>query len=202
MMELIKMIPFLEEEELKELAQKISESPDGVFEGVCAADILPFLDDEDVGAMMIAASEKGERIAEFLPFVDEDSFTPLINAFAEGKPIKELEEALPFMEEEQVDALADVVIKNGGSYNGITLEQLMPFISDERQDKAFLEYARANDPQASAYAPYASDDALHELAEEYLNGKIPDLDVSPYYQYFDEDDLRLIFKAYMAQKKK
>ena len=52
------MIPFLDEEELKQLAQKVAESPDGNYQGVTYSNLLPFLDEDDVDMVFPTAIGK------------------------------------------------------------------------------------------------------------------------------------------------
>ncbi len=53
-MNLKHMLPFLDDEELSDLAKKIAESADGVYQqGVTLKHLRPFVDDEDVDQMMV-----------------------------------------------------------------------------------------------------------------------------------------------------
>jgi hypothetical protein len=71
-MDIKKLLPFLEEEDLEQLAEKILSSPDKNYEGVTLEMLLPFLDDDYVSKACKKAFEKGDSISNYLPFMDDD----------------------------------------------------------------------------------------------------------------------------------
>lgn len=68
-----KILPYFEDEELMEIYEKIAESPDGEFEGVTVHDILTLIDDVD--ELFFRAVEMGKDISEYLPYVSDEGFT-------------------------------------------------------------------------------------------------------------------------------
>jgi len=227
-MNIKKMLPFLEEDELNELAKKVTSSPDGVYEGVKFEDLLPFMDEDDLGARMIDEAKAGRDISPFAPFVDEDAFWSLLKLLEQGVEIKGLSNALPFLDEDEADRLLKLclnhggsisgveakdllpfasdelmdsfflkTVENNGSFGGLNTEALLPFASDDVIDQAFLLMAKKGSPLAEQYAPFASDDAFHQLAKDYLSGGCPNLDIETFYPFMDEDDIKDIFTHYL-----
>lgn len=199
-MDFKKMLPFLEEDELKELVAKLEASPDGTYQGITMKQVLPFLEDEDVDQMIASAYDKGLAVSSFLPFASDKGLTRLVERIIAkpGEPKVSLRSFLPFLEDEAIVKLADQVIACGGSYGDLTYALLLPYMEDETIDKSFLSMATSGDPMAKKLAPYASEDAFHDLVKLYIDGLLPDLDIDSFYPYMDDDDIRTLF--HKAQK--
>ncbi|MBU1145586.1 MAG: hypothetical protein KJ971_07005 [Firmicutes bacterium] len=117
-MKLLRMLPFLEEEELEELVQKIinKEFDNEKINPVC---IIPFLNEEQV-ARLFNSSLKGEisiNPEKFLPFVSE----------------KDLEEVLRKIEANEIDT--------------ISADSLLPFLNSDQIKKLFQDILNDLKPQ-------------------------------------------------------
>jgi len=227
-MNIRKLIPLLDEDDLNELAKKVAQAPDGVYEGISMKDLLPFMDEDELGKRMLDEAKAGRDISQYGPFVDEDAFDSVLDLLESGQIVKGLARSVQFMEDEQVGRLMRLTLKNGGSLDGIdarsilpfmdeddvdrmfedletnggeglglSLSDLLPFVSDEKIDEAFLFYARKGDPRAKKLAKYADDDAFHKLAQEFIGGKLANLNIEDYYPFMDEDDIKAIFRDYL-----
>jgi len=227
-MNIKKMLPFLEEDELNELAKKVTSSPDGVYEGVKVEDLLPFMDEDDLGARMLEEAKAGRDISAFATFVDEDAFWPLVKLIEQGQEVKGLATVLPFLDEDEADHLLKICLNHGGScsgvqakdllpfssddlmdsfflktveaggsFGGLDTEALLPFASDDVVDQAFLLLAKKGAAVAEHFAPFASDDAFHQLAKDYLSGDCPNLDIETFYPFMDEDDIKDVFNHFL-----
>jgi hypothetical protein len=195
-MNIKKMIPFLEDEELAALAEKIAESPDGTYQGVTFKDLLPFLDEEDVDKVMVALYAKGKDITCCYPFASDEGLSELVDEIVKGeKSDLNLRALIPFLEDEDISKLSQKVIENGGSFGGLSYQNLIPLMDDDDVDKAFLDMLVRHDPKAKDYAPFVSDEGYHQLVKLFKEGKITDEEIDTYYSYMDEDDVREIFKA-------
>jgi hypothetical protein len=194
-MDLKKMIPFLDEDDLKELLDKVMASPDGTYQGVSMASLLPFLEDEDIDKMMMVAYQKGQKITPFLPFVSGEGLSRLVRVIVDsGDTTKvSLHSLLPFLEDDSLKVLGDKVIASGGSFGDLTYASLLPFLEDEDIDKRFLTLIAAGDPSAKNLAPFVSDEGFHELVTRYCAGEFPSFDVDAYYLYMDDEDIRILF---------
>ena len=98
-----KMLPYFEDEELMEIYEKIAESPDGEFEGVTVHDILTLIDDVD--ELFFRAVEMGKDISEYLPYVSDEGFHKLIEGRVNDKYDINLDDVYPFLPEEELKLL-------------------------------------------------------------------------------------------------
>jgi hypothetical protein len=198
-MDLKKMLPFLEEDELKELADKLCDSPDGTYQGVSMKQLLPFLEEDEVDALMLSAYQKGLPVTSFYPFASDEGLAKLAKTIvASAEPKASLRSLLPFLDDGTIASLAAKVISSDGNYGDLSYREILPFMEDEDIDKAFLQLAISNDPQAKSFAPFVSDKAFHELVERYWDGSLQDFDFDAYYPFMDDDDIRALFRK--AQK--
>jgi hypothetical protein len=199
-MKLKTMLPFLEEDELKELAQKVAASPDGNYEGITMGNLLPFLEEEDVDAMMLAAYQKKTSPAICYPFASEEGLSKLLKMVLDADDEEfDLLPLFPFLEDEDLEALASKIIAKGHPFGRVSFESLLPFLDDDKIDQAFLSRLKAHDPEANKMAPFVSDHCFHELVKEYAAGTLQDVDWDTYYPYLDSKDLHLLFEAEMAR---
>jgi hypothetical protein len=195
-MDIKKMLPFLEDEELKELALKIVASPEDSYQGVSLSQVLPFLDEDDVDDIMLEeAKKKGTCPSCFFPFASDEGLDALVDYFIHAdKEPESLQSLLPFAEDEAISKIAAKVSANGGHWAGITTNKLYPFMDDDDLDDAFIKAVERGDPSAKDMAVFASEDAYHHLTEEYLSGKLKDFDIDSYYTFMDDDDIRAVFR--------
>lgn len=204
------MIPFLEEEELADLARSILAGQttdirletllpfmdeDDVDEiavealnsGIAAGKLLPFVSEESAAAMARAAAEKGDSIVPFLPFMDEDDIDELVVE----EELDGYEAALPFMSEEGVGQLCEKLLERG-----YDCAALLPFMDDDDIDERFVQMAELGLQNRSWY-PFVSEDGWHEVLEKYLDGEI-EFDFDDAYRFMDSDDVRELFRHEMA----
>jgi hypothetical protein len=195
------MIPFLDEDELHQLAQKVAESPDGNYQGVTYGNLLPFLDEEDVDLLMISAYSKGQDVRRFYPFASDDGLSKLVDEILKNPnsslPLKGL---LPFLEDGDSRKIFDAVLSHGGSFGGLNASDLLPFMDDDQVDQLFLDQAKHHDPKAKNTAAFASEDAFHELVKEYAAHPEESFDFDAFYPFMDEDDVRAVFQASLGKK--
>jgi hypothetical protein len=194
-MNLKKMLPFLEDDELKELAERLIESPDGTYEGVSMKEVLPFMEDEEVDKMLVSAYQKGQLVSSFLPFASDGGLSKLVAAILADpeEPKISLRSLLPFLEEEDLQKLGDKILASDGHYGDLSYATLLPYMDDEDIDEVFLQMATSGDPAAKSLAPFASEEAFHELVARYLAGSLADFDFDAYYPFMDDDDIRSLF---------
>lgn len=190
------MIPFLDEEELKQLAQKVAESPDGNYQGVTYSNLLPFLDEDDVDMLMLSFYRKGQDLCHFYPFASDEGFSRLVDEIVKnGNPSIDLRGLFPFLEDEDLTKLLNFILAQGGSFGGVDGNDLLPFLDDDDIDKLFIAQVKNHDPRAKKTVAFASEDALHELVKEYVSHPEADLELDEFYPFMDEDDVRTLFKA-------
>jgi hypothetical protein len=194
-------LPFLEDDELESLAKKVAESPTGVYQGVSFTDLLPFVDEEDVDRLMIEGYKKGTDIHRCYPFASDEGLSSLVQeALKEGAPEIDLRKMLAFLEDEDLNRIGQKILAKGGRFDGLSFEDLLPFLDEDVVDEAFLQKVKAHDPSAKNYAPFVSDDAYHKLARAFADGELKDIDLDSFYPFMDEEDVRLIFKTILAEE--
>ncbi|MCH3909613.1 MAG: hypothetical protein LKF75_04290 [Bacilli bacterium] len=196
-MDVKSMIPFLDDDELFSLANKIIDSEDGTYGDVDLKQIIPFIDDDDLPKLLAKAYNKGMDVTLFYPFMDEDDLTGFMKIVLDsGRKDFNFRPLLPFLDEDGLDYIGEY-LKNGGDLQGMSLKDIFPFLEDDAVDALFLEAAERNDPELSKLAVFVSDDGWHQLAKGFVEGKYQNLDLNSLYVFMDDDDIKLIFKKMM-----
>lgn len=193
------MIPFLEDDELEALCQKIEASPDGEYEGVTVKSLLPFLDEDVVDKMLISEFKAGRSVKSFYPFASDDGLTAFVDFLAAGDyPHFDYVGLCPFLEDEALDKVGEILTRyaNADTFEGYL--KIVPYLDDDKVDALFLKGLQAGAANLQKIAPFVSDDGWHEVTKVYLSGGIQGRDLDEFYHYMDEDDIRKIFKKAMA----
>lgn len=105
--DLIRMLPFLETEELDELVAQIL-SKEVPSDKISISSLLPFLNDNQINQLFDAAlqGEITERPAIFLPFVSDGKLDEVAMKIESGEiTTMKIETLLPFLEEESIKAM-------------------------------------------------------------------------------------------------
>ena len=97
------MLPFLDEDDLEELANKILDSEENEFKGVTICEVLPFLDDDVVDKMFFKAILNNKDYIKFLPFESEEALHTLVVKYFNGE-IKniDIDKIYPFLNEDDI----------------------------------------------------------------------------------------------------
>ncbi|MBI9008623.1 MAG: hypothetical protein JEZ05_01205 [Tenericutes bacterium] len=106
-MKLSRMLPFLENEEIKELVDSIinNEISD---EKISIMQIVPFLEKEDVTRLFEASLEGKIEVCSsgFLPFLSSEELSNLVERIQSGSIEKlQIETIMPFLDQKQVKLL-------------------------------------------------------------------------------------------------
>ncbi|MDA3931531.1 MAG: hypothetical protein PF513_02205 [Tenericutes bacterium] len=113
-MKLSRMLPFLENEEIKELVDSILNN-ELSNEKISVMQIVPFLEKEDV-TRLFEASLTGELevcSAGFLPFLSSEELTNLVERIKSGDLEKlKIETVMPFLNGKQVKELFKEVLES------------------------------------------------------------------------------------------
>ena len=193
-MRIDRMLPFLEEEELKLLAEKILSAENGCFNGVTIEMLLPFLDEEDVDDLFDKAETDGRMLNVFLPFVSEKKLNESVDRFVEAGRKKEILSLLPFLDEEGIRALVRAA-KNVEI--DLSFVELLPFMVEEDVDGLLLSAIEKKENYIELI-PFASDRVLHRIVDEYISGEL-DVDMDQFYPFLDDEDIRKVFKHVMEK---
>lgn len=102
-MNIKKMLPFLDDEDLEELANRILDSDENEFKGVTISEVLPFLDDDVVDKMFFKAILNNKDYKKFLPFVSEEALHTLVVKYFNGEIENiDVDEIYPFLDEDDI----------------------------------------------------------------------------------------------------
>lgn len=111
---LVKILPFMDEEDVHEVVDKIlNDDPD--FKGVNVAAIMPFLEEEDCDKIFIKKLQEDDDIAlELVNFVSEECLTLLVDAYIAGKyPNLNVDKLYPFLDGDDVKKLFYFELRKG-----------------------------------------------------------------------------------------
>ena len=104
---LIQMLPFMDEETIHELVQKILD--EGELEGLDIAAILPFVEEEDAGLLFkkaLSGQYPNLNPMMIAPFVGDSDLSFVVDAYIEGSlNEKTLDGLYPFLEEDDLKRL-------------------------------------------------------------------------------------------------
>lgn len=189
-----KMLPFMEDEEIAELFKKIIDSENGEFKGIKLNRIAPFASEEVVSEAFIEAIKKGKDYIGLAPFVDDDVWEEVIKLLKEGYKIN-LPPLYPFMEDDSLQEIYEMV--KSGELKDVNISSLYPFIDDDYLDEMFLKQVKEGKDYVGM-APFVSEECLHKIAEDYVNGDTI-IDINCLYPFMDSDDIKMIFKHAMEK---
>lgn len=165
------LLPFLESEDLRDLAYDVLNGKIDIRLEI----LLPFMDEEDVDKILNETNDHPEWLQHF-------------NVTA----------ILPFASEEALDNLLTKNSKALLANESLKLSALLPFLSGETIDKLFMEQVADGKIDADI-VPFVSDECLHKLVLEYVENPNLKLNISAIYPYLDNDDVSLLFKAYIKR---
>lgn len=109
-MKITSLLPFMDNEELKQLAHDIIE---GKTDTVKLTLLFPFLKQDDLNEIVETLIEKGQskQIYSALPFVSKETLTKIHDAYKQGKLENFKEEALlPFLDKDTIKSLFDDLV--------------------------------------------------------------------------------------------
>jgi hypothetical protein len=120
----------LTKEERQEIIEKIAASPDGVYQGVSVLDLLPFVEKKDIDVLMLASYQNGTSPMRCYPFATVAGRSLLLKRVLEANDEAfELKPLLPFLTQEDLQAISDKIHANQGHFSLLTPESLVPFLS-------------------------------------------------------------------------
>lgn len=99
---LLKILPFLEEEELKQMVNSILEDNE-YFKDIKLAVIFPFLEEEDCDKLFRNELKKGSKqIQSLIPFVSETLLSEVVDDYLNGKVQIDMDIFYPFLKMEDI----------------------------------------------------------------------------------------------------
>lgn len=111
---------------------------------------------------------------------------------------------LPFLDDEAIHDIVEGILADSDEYKDLNLIAVMPFLSKEDCDKLFMKFIIDNQENYRKYiygaVPFVSSDCLTKFTDEYINGKYQDINVNALYPFMKSEDVKRIFKYFMAKK--
>lgn len=104
-MNLITMLPFLEDEQLEKLLEKIMQSSDGEWKGITLPVLLPLLSDSVIERLMMEAAGRGEKVTVYAPFASSETLHKLTVEYVEGRIRVDMDSLYPFLVDEDIKLL-------------------------------------------------------------------------------------------------
>ena len=130
-----KMIPFLDDEELELLVDKILESEEGIYKNVTIKDLLPFLDEDLIEKAFKSDINKNKDVSFYFPFLDDEFYDDIVSRMLENKKIDDkFYSYLPYLSEEILSKIVDSYLKDEID---LDINRVYPFLSDEDIRKIF-----------------------------------------------------------------
>ncbi len=116
MTRLMKIIPFLDDEDIHDLLDKVI-SEDGDTSDIDLMMIMPFLNQEDTDRLFEKALKSNHskiNLVAVAPFVSETSLSLVVDLYIEGKiQSDDMDELYPFLSSKDIKRLFEHVLKNG-----------------------------------------------------------------------------------------
>lgn len=130
-----RMIPFLDDEELELLVDKILESEEGIYKNVTIKDLLPFLDEDLIEKAFRTDLNKNKDVSFYFPFLDDEFYDDIVSKMLENKKIDDkFYSYLPYLSEEILSKIVDSYLKDEID---LDINRVYPFVSDEDIRKIF-----------------------------------------------------------------
>ncbi|MBP3568389.1 MAG: helix-turn-helix transcriptional regulator [Lachnospiraceae bacterium] len=153
---LLSLIPFMDEDTLRDIAMELADRGDDVSEflphmdeadvaslatklmnrGDDVSECLPFMDEADIEQLADELIKKGDSVSECFPFLDEEAVTKISYKLLERND--SISECLPFMEEDAVAELAYKAVDRGYS-----IDEFLPFMEEEEIARLALKILRS-----------------------------------------------------------
>ena len=173
--ELADVAPLLPPAEAKRNFERTKEETESSGRRLRLSDLVelaPFLDEDDLGELVMEAVEGGcelSELASVAPFMDEDDMGRAANRAIElGADPTDLASLAPFMDEDDVGEAARAMLDAGGVPGDIAA--IAPFMdSDDLGDIAREYVGRGGSPsELAAIAPFMDGDDLGDIARDYV----------------------------------
>jgi len=134
-MKLMALLPFMDEEEIKELATKII---NGEVKGISLVVLFPFLSREDFDEIVQQLIEQKDfkQLYGALPFLSKTTLNNLYTLVKDGKLEGFKEEALlPFLGKDQLKGLFDELVKDAMNQTTETVDETVAdLFEDDEED--------------------------------------------------------------------
>ena len=197
-MNLKKMLAFMDEDDVREIAREILKgNPD--YEGISLKSLLPFMDEDDVDDIALDIYRKEGHLSSMLPFVSEETAALLAREVIETEEDPDISSILPFMDEDDVGDVARLLIEKGSEFSGKLLADMLPFMDEDDVDDIAVDFYRQTH-DSEAIMPFLSEEGAGKLARTVVELE-ENPDVASMMPFMDDDDIDDVF-CYLARMEK
>lgn len=107
---------------------------------------------------------------------------------------KTLVSLLPYLDDEELEEIADMIINNHEELKGLKLATIFPFLSQKKCDEIFLaKMTTLSQNEVSSIVPFVSPKTLSNLVDEYIAGRLTKVNMNIVYPFLDKEDIKRIF---------
>ncbi len=128
------LIPFLDEEDLEKVADKIMEKEDRVFKGVTLPQLVPFLDEDTLEKIFHHELKAGKEVSYLLPFLDSDCIDLYIINEAKKGNFDKCYGLIPLADEDVIETLVGLYLKDEIE---LDIDRLYPFMDEDDIKRVF-----------------------------------------------------------------
>ncbi len=130
-----KILPFLDDEDLKVLVDKIKESDEEEYKGINIGSILPFLNNQLVYELFEDALAKNKDLHVFYPFLEDEYHLKIVEEMLEKGLINQnFYSFLPFLNEESLSKIVDYYLAKKVD---VDVNLLYPYLSERDIKRIF-----------------------------------------------------------------
>lgn len=106
------VLPFLYDEDVSLLINKITENNGEPFKGLALADLLPYADDRDISKLFIIQAKNGFINKELICYVDDDCWHEIVKEYCGDENSNlDIDEIYPYLDEDDLRLLFKTYLK-------------------------------------------------------------------------------------------
>jgi hypothetical protein len=111
---------------------------------------------------------------------------------------------LPYMSKKEAHEVAEKFLENDELLSKLDITTVMPFLSKDDCNSIFKKcIALGNvDFDLAKATQYVSDSCLSSVVDDYIAGRLPNLDIDEFYPFLKDSDIKRLFYHILANDKK
>lgn len=196
-MNLQNMLPYLQEEEINELYQKIIESQEGSFRGIKISMLLPYLNEKICNHLFMEALRKGGEYMSIAPFVNDTIWDEIVNRYLNKELEIPITKLFCYMDDQLITKIYESV--KAGTCPEIDINSMLPYLHEDLINEEF-ERAISLGDDYKKFLPFISESALHKYAVAYTQEDSSVLDIDAAFPFMSNADIKMIFQFEMGKQ--
>ena len=107
-----KVLPYLEEDDVSLLVKKLCASDGEQFNGLTVDDVLPYAEEEDVDALFMKGVKSGRMYKQLIGYVSDDCWHELAEDYCKNEnSALDIDEVLPYLDEDDIRLIFKTYLK-------------------------------------------------------------------------------------------